>query len=188
VVAGEDRNADGSPADEHESPSSFTHQVGKRLRAVRHQQHLSLEEVEQRSGGRWSASAIGAYERGYRNLTLGRLRELADFYGVPMGVLLGEIDLRGEGSDTLPTRVVLDLAALERQADAGPVARYARAIALERGDFNGRVLSIRRDDIRILSALLDLNEQEFLQKLTSWNAMTPPARVSQVKIDLTTTT
>jgi transcriptional regulator with XRE-family HTH domain len=186
VVAGDDRSADASPAQDQEKPSSFTQQVGKRLRAVRHQQHLSLEEVEQRSGGRWSASAIGAYERGYRNLTLGRLRELADFYGVPMGVLLGEIDLRGESTEALPTRVILDLAALERHVEAAPVARYARAIALERGDFNGRVLSIRRDDIRILSALLDLNEREFLQRLVSWNAMTPATGVSSA-IDLTTT-
>lgn len=186
MVAGDDRNTDGSPAQDQETPSSFTQQVGKRLRAVRHQQHMSLEEVEQRSGGRWSASAIGAYERGYRNLTLGRLRELADFYGVPMGVLLGEIDLRGETAAALATRVVLDLIALERHEEAAPVARYARAIALERGDFNGRVLSIRRDDIRILSALLELNEQEFLQRLGSWSAITPPTGVSRA-IDLTTT-
>src|SRR5213594_4143453 len=94
---------------------SFVEQVGRRLRAIRRQQHLSLEDVEQRSRGRWSASAIGAYERGYRNLSLGRLRELADFYNVPISVLVGEIDLRAEPHDvTLPSRVCLDLTLLEQ--------------------------------------------------------------------------
>ena len=31
---------------------------------------LSLDDVERESGGRWSASAVGAYERGFRNLSL----------------------------------------------------------------------------------------------------------------------
>src|SRR5687768_17295015 len=152
---------------EKQALSNFTDQVGRRLRAVRRQQHLSLEEVEQRSGGRWSASAIGAYERGYRNLTLARLRELADFYGVPMGVLLGEIDLR-EADNRPAGRIVLDLEALDRHPEAVPITRYARAIALERGDYNGRVLSIRRDDVRILSALLDVTERQLFEQLDEW--------------------
>ena len=72
----------------------FSREVGQRLRAVRRQRRLSLDDVERQSGGRWSASAIGAYERGFRNLSLPRLRELAEFYSVPMATLLGEIDLR----------------------------------------------------------------------------------------------
>src|SRR5260221_14447889 len=75
-----------------ESPSAFSVEVGQRLRAVRRARELSLDDVERTSGGRWSASAVGAYERGFRNLSLPRLRELADFYAVPMGVLLGEED------------------------------------------------------------------------------------------------
>ena len=85
--------ADVHPQDQDES-STFVEEVGRRLRAIRHQQGLSLEDVEERSGGRWSASAVGAYERGYRVLSLARLRELAEFYGVPMSVVVGEVDLR----------------------------------------------------------------------------------------------
>ena len=44
---------------------------------------LSLDDVERQSGAGWCASAIGAYERGFRNLSLPRLRELAEFYDVP---------------------------------------------------------------------------------------------------------
>src|SRR5215204_4572478 len=91
----------------------FSREVGVRLRAVRRQRHLSLDDVERTSGGRWSASAVGAYERGFRNLSLPRLQELAVFYDVPMSMLLGEIDLR-DAPDDRPGggKVILDLVAL----------------------------------------------------------------------------
>ena len=54
--------------------SGFSAEVGTRLRAVRRAKALSLDDVERLSGGRWSASAIGAYERGFRNLSLPRNR------------------------------------------------------------------------------------------------------------------
>src|SRR6187200_1264605 len=103
---------------------SFSIEVGRRLRSVRRQRRLSLDDVERQSGGRWSASAVGAYERGFRNLSLPRLRELAEFYGVPMGTLLGETDLREERQAT--GRVVLDLSRLEQLDAAAPLVRYAR--------------------------------------------------------------
>jgi len=38
--------------------------------------------------------------------------------------------------------------------DAQVLSRYATTIQLERQDFNGRLLTIRRDDLRILAAVL----------------------------------
>ena len=57
--------------------------LGAKLRAIRQQQGLSLHGVEQKSGGRWKAVVVGSYERGDRAVTVQRLAELADFYGVP---------------------------------------------------------------------------------------------------------
>lgn len=151
----------------------FSREVGHRLRAMRRQRRLSLDEVERQSGGRWSASAIGAYERGFRNLSLPRLRELAEFYSVPMATLLGEIDLRDDDSRPGTSKVVLDLGALDQIADAGPLARYARSIVLERGDWNGRMLSIRRDDVRALCSMLHTDEPGLLAQLDAWNARVP---------------
>jgi transcriptional regulator with XRE-family HTH domain len=148
---------------------NFSREVGRRLRAVRRLRHLSLDDVEQESGGRWSASAIGAYERGFRNLTLPRLRDLAAFYGVPMAVLLGEETVTTDNNR--PGRVTLDLTALERHTDAEPVLRYARSIVIERGDYNGRVLSVRRDDLRALCSLLSSTEDEVVTQLRDWNAL-----------------
>ena len=135
---------------------------------------MSLDEVERLSGRRWSASAIGAYERGFRNLSLPRLQELAGFYGIPMSVLLGEVDIRETSTDR-PERIVLDLAALEHIPEANLVTRYAQTIVLERGDWNGRVLSVRRDDVRALARMHDTTEDELVAMLRAWGALTAPA-------------
>ena len=153
-----------------ESPSAFSVEVGRRLRAVRRAGRFSLDEVERASGGRWSASAIGAYERGFRNLSLPRLRELAEFYGVPMGVLLGETE-GDPATATRPSKVMLDLSALGATEEAAPMLRYLRTIILERGDFNGRVLSVRRDDVRALCAIIQTTEQELFDQLRGWGAL-----------------
>src|SRR3954467_11403261 len=139
--------------EDEDSPSAFSVEVGQRLRAVRRARELSLDDVERTSGGRWSASAVGAYERGFRNLSLPRLRDLASFYDVPMGVLLGEED----GNERTPGgRLVIDLVALQSipVPEAESVLRYLRSIILERGDYNGRILSVRRDDLRAVCSLL----------------------------------
>jgi transcriptional regulator with XRE-family HTH domain len=60
----------------------------RKLRAIRQQQGLSLHGVEQKSGGRWKAVVVGSYERGDRAVTVQKLAELADFYGVPVAELL----------------------------------------------------------------------------------------------------
>ncbi|MCU1377346.1 MAG: helix-turn-helix domain protein [Acidimicrobiales bacterium] len=155
-----------------ESALPFSREVGVRLRAVRRQRRLSLDDVERSSGGRWSASAIGAYERGFRNLSLPRLQELASFYDVPMAMLLGEVDVRETSDDRHGTaKIVLDLVALEGRDEAAPVLRYARSIVLDRGDWNGRVLSVRRDDVRALSTMLHTTETDLVAKLGQWNAL-----------------
>jgi transcriptional regulator with XRE-family HTH domain len=148
----------------------FSREVGHRLRAVRRQRRLSLDDVERQSGGRWSASAIGAYERGFRNLSLPRLRELAEFYAVPMATMLGEIDLRDDGGRP-GGKVVLDLNRLEQLDEAGPLLRYARSIVLERGDWNGRVLSIRKDDVRALGSMLNIDENALIAQLDAWGVL-----------------
>jgi transcriptional regulator with XRE-family HTH domain len=156
-------------SDEESAPSTFSIEVGQRLRSVRRVRRMSLDDVERESGGRWSASAIGAYERGFRNLSLPRLQELAQFYEVPMGVLLGEGETVDAGDR--PSKIVLDLVALAAVSEAEAVLRYVRSIILERGDYNGRVLSIRRDDLRAICSLLQSDEPSTLGKLDEWGAL-----------------
>ena len=79
-----DDHADEPP----EGNREYAKALGARLRAIRAQQHLSLHGVERKSGGRWKAVVVGSYERGDRAVSVQRLAELAEFYGVPVGELL----------------------------------------------------------------------------------------------------
>src|SRR5207253_11464405 len=65
-------------------------ELGKRLRIVRRQRGLSLEQVESTSADEFKAAVLGAYERGERAISVARLRRLARFYGVPVDYLLSE--------------------------------------------------------------------------------------------------
>src|ERR1700683_2207134 len=64
-------------------PSDYAKTLGARLRAIRTQQGLSLHGVEEKSRGRWKAVVVGSYERGDRAVTVQKLAELAEVYGVP---------------------------------------------------------------------------------------------------------
>jgi transcriptional regulator with XRE-family HTH domain len=128
--------------------------LGARLRAVRRQQRLSLHDVEVASSLEFRASVLGAYERGERAITVSRLHRLALFYRVPVAEMV-EHEERAEPSQA-DRPLTIDLLALRRLegGEADLLARYVRAIELERGDFNGRVLTIRRSDAMVLAIIL----------------------------------
>lgn len=149
--------------------AEFTRTVGQRLRAIRQAQGLSLAEVEARSDGRWSASAVGAHERGFRTLSLPRLRALADFYKVPVAVLLGEPTPMSETSER--RKIVLDLEALGRIDSSAPIRRFVQSIIDARGDFNGKVLSLRHDDLKALCTLVGGDVPTGVAQLRSWGVM-----------------
>lgn len=68
--------------------SPFAAELGRRLRAVRESQDLSLAAVEIKSGGVWKNPVVGSYERGERAVGAERLSALADWYRVPVAELL----------------------------------------------------------------------------------------------------
>ena len=131
---------------------SYTEEVGEKLRRIRLERGLSLQEVERASGGRWKAAVIGSYERGDRNISATRLLELAEFYEVsPAEVLPGETVVRQDGGSG---GVVIDLQKLDELGEQwAAVRRYLESIQVQRGDFNRQMLSIRGEDLRALSVL-----------------------------------
>jgi len=147
--------------------SEYAKALGSRLRVIRQQQGLSLHGVEQRSRGRWKAVVVGSYERGDRAVTVQRLAELADFYGVPLTELLPEAP--PSAALEQPTHLVLDLEALaDMPAErGGPLMRYAAAIQAQRGDYNGRVLTIRQEDLRSLAVIYDSTPSAMLEELSA---------------------
>jgi transcriptional regulator with XRE-family HTH domain len=146
--------------------------VGERLRSIRRQKGLSLHDVEARSGNEFKASVLGAYERGERAISVPRLMRLAEIYSVPADQLLPrnaeiEIDLTDRDSGPFEEGFTIDLerlAALE-DPDAAVLSRYAATIQLQRQDFNGRILTIRRDDLRVLAAVLGRSPEDLIARL-----------------------
>jgi len=158
--------------------SAYAMRVGTRLRAIRKQKRLSLQDVEASSTQEFKASVLGAYERGERAISVPRLQRLARFYNVPVDQLLppdGEmsdvIDLDQEAASARggdePGGITIDLVKLEQQDDteASMLARFLGSIQVQRGDFNGRMLTIRRDDLRAIAAMLDTSPDIARRKL-----------------------
>ncbi|MFQ5556668.1 MAG: transcriptional regulator, partial [Acidimicrobiales bacterium] len=156
---------DGNPSQD------YSKRVGERLRAIRRQKRLSLQEVEATSNQEFKASVLGAYERGERAISVPRLQRLARFYGVPVDQLLPadvgpSFGLPGVDSATIdltdrPARrpgdpITIDLTRLEQLSgpEAEMLNRYLTMIQVQRQDFNGRVLTIRASDLQALAAIL----------------------------------
>lgn len=147
----------------------YQQQLGDRLRAIRSQQGVTLQDVEERSGGEWKAVVIGSYERGDRAVSVAKLARLAAFYGVPMRDLLPRTEPVAPDESPVEARVVLDLTRLPADGDSdaalSALARYARRIQLQRGDYNGKILTLRTDDLRTLATAFGREADEFVTEL-----------------------
>ena len=152
----------------------YGRRVGERLRAIRRQKRLSLQEVEASSHQEFKASVLGAYERGERAISVPRLQRLARFYNVPVDQLLPADDGpafagEGEGSrgESVAVKIAIDLTRLEelRGPEFRMLGRYLRMIQVQRQDFNGRVITIRFDDLRAIACILDTTAEQTPAKL-----------------------
>jgi transcriptional regulator with XRE-family HTH domain len=156
--------------DDSATPPDYSRNVGQRLRAIRKQKRMSLQEVEAASSQEFKASVLGAYERGERAISVPRLQRLAGFYNVPVDQLLphddSAIDLR-ERVGTDDRAVKINLTRLEELpgAEADMLNRYLKMIQVQRQDFNGRVLTVRRDDMRAIACILGTGVEAAPQKL-----------------------
>ena len=155
---------------------SYNEAVGQRLRSIRKQRGLSLQEVEQISAREFKASVLGAYERGERALSLPRLQRLAAFFNVSAGQLLPQDDPSASPPvATMPSGgITVDLNKVDTLTgrEAKLLEDFLRAIQMMRQDFNGRVLTIRRNDLRLLSLLLHQGEEDFSKRLTDLGVTT----------------
>jgi transcriptional regulator with XRE-family HTH domain len=158
-------------------PLSYARAVGDRLRNLRRQQSLSLLAVEEASGREFKASVLGAYERGERIISVLRLQRLAQLYGVPVDQLLPRPPAGPDGEDhpspngLHPARpddpVTIDLlrlAALD-SPEKEVLRRYVSMIQIQRGDFNGRVITIRREDVSALGRVFERDEAGMRSRL-----------------------
>jgi transcriptional regulator with XRE-family HTH domain len=175
---------------EESARAAYARAVGSRLRAVRKQMRLSLQAVEAMSDQEFKASVLGAYERGERAISVPRLQRLAKLYDVPVDQLLPQDDDAtrwgpdGEGNgantDGNPGRarrqlrpwdghdkVTIDLTKLN--SVSGPerdlLRRFLSMIQVQRQDFNGRMITIRAEDLRAIACLFGVTPDAMSRRL-----------------------
>jgi transcriptional regulator with XRE-family HTH domain len=159
-----------------EMTPAYAQEVGQRLRNIRRQQGLSLQAVEDNSDREFKASVLGAYERGERIISVLRLQRLGALYGVPVDQLLprapgGPLSsddvgrTRAEPVDALP--VTIDLARLEAldAPEREIISHYIAMIQLQRGDYNGRVITVRNEDVRSLARVFERDEIDMRRRI-----------------------
>lgn len=135
-------------------PTGGTYQerLGARLRGVRRTQGLRLQDVEERSEGRFKAVVVGSYERGDRAVSAHKLAALAAFYEVPVAELLPEEE--GPRTRLREGALVVDVQQLRERSDdpeLAPLLRLVQHVQWLRDDYNGQVLSLRTDDLRTIA-------------------------------------
>lgn len=164
--------------DEDVVASPYSRKVGERLRVIRRQKRLSLQEVEASSNEEFKASVLGAYERGERAISVPRLERLAKFYNVPVDQLLPREDVTPSNDAELANskKLAVDLLKLT-QLSGQPfemLARFLKMIQVQRQDFNGKVITVRGDDTRAIAAMLDVPVDQVGQRLDALDLLFRP--------------
>jgi transcriptional regulator with XRE-family HTH domain len=166
--------------------AAYARSVGARLRVVRKQMRLSLQAVEAMSNQEFKASVLGAYERGERAISVPRLQRLARLYDVPVDQLLPHDDDEedrwgGKAPETQRAavasravrpwdgneKVTIDLTKLN--SVSGPerdlLRRFLSMIQVQRQDFNGRMITIRAEDLRAIACLFGVTPDAMSRRL-----------------------
>jgi transcriptional regulator with XRE-family HTH domain len=165
----------------------YARAVGARLRTMRKQMRLSLQAVEAMSEQEFKASVLGAYERGERAISVPRLQRLAKLYDVPVDQLLPPDDVavtrwgstggtdvvtplnarRAVQAGTASDKVAIDLTKLHTVS--GPerdlLRRFLSMIQVHRQDFNGRMITIRAEDVRAIACLFGVTPDSMGSRL-----------------------
>jgi transcriptional regulator with XRE-family HTH domain len=164
---------------------AYARAVGARLRAMRKQMRLSPQAVEAMSEQEFKASVLGAYERGERAISVPRLQRLAKLYDVPVDQLLPPDDAAmtrwgaSSASEDASTngrrpslggtgdKVAIDLTKLHTVS--GPerdlLRRFLSMIQVHRQDFNGRMITIRAEDVRAIACLFGVTPDSMGSRL-----------------------
>jgi transcriptional regulator with XRE-family HTH domain len=149
--------------------NGYSRKVGARLRSLRKQRGLTLQQVEVLSNKRLKGSLLAAYERGDRNISVTRLHQIATLYSVPVNQLLPE-ETEGSLEPTLPPKLAVDLSQLqglpERQGSI--LARHIAHLQQQRKDFDTSVVTFRTDDLEQLAAAYKTTPEMLRRSLHEW--------------------
>jgi transcriptional regulator with XRE-family HTH domain len=139
-----------------------TYNPADKLRMIRKSKGWSLQDVERNSNGKWKAVVIGSYERSDRAISLKKAISLMEFYQVPISELFPQIT-----PEVRSRRVSLNLTRLiEDKEEIGERLKvFTKSISDRRKDWNGKLLTIRANDLQFLALILGLSESATLDYL-----------------------
>lgn len=152
-----------------EAEEALQRALGRRLRQARRARGLTLQDVEERSGGRWKAVVIGSYERGDRGVSAARLTELADFLDVEVADLLADLGRERPVGPLGSLRFDVEALAAAGAEDPWlePIIRLVEHVRWQRGEPRAKVLALRQADLTALAVLLGLDAAGFEQELAA---------------------
>jgi transcriptional regulator with XRE-family HTH domain len=147
----------------------YSRKVGARLRSLRKQRGLTLQQVEVLSNKRLKGSLLAAYERGDRNISVTRLHQIATLYSVPVNQLLPE-ETEGVAEPSAPAKLAVDLGQLQGlpERQGAILSRHVAHLQQQRRDFDTSVVTIRSDDLEQLAAAYKTTPEMLRRSLHEW--------------------
>ena len=156
--------------------TDYARALGARLRAIRQQQGLSLHGVEEKSQGRWkavvsartSAATAPSPSRSSPSWPTSTASRCPSCSPTP--------------PPPRPPSRRRSWSSTSSCSGRCPRRRPARSpgtpptIQAQRGDYNGRILSIRQDDLRTLAVIYDEAPSQLADELINWGVLNPEAR------------
>ena len=139
-------------------------EVGRALRRARHARNLTLRGVGARSAGQFKPTAVAAYERAERSISLERFCELSRLYEMAPERLLLQILWRvaGQPEPTIDRARVAELPPEERVAVGG----FLRKVQQMRSDGGDGTITLRIRDLEVLATVSGAKLEEFLEHLS----------------------
>ena len=157
--------------------ASATHydlrELGERLRAVRGRRRWTRGDVERLSEGRWTATALGTYERAERALTAVKLMQLADFYRVSVAELIDGVAPEPRRT-SIETVAVIDTERLLASEEWPLLTQFAVGVQQARAGASRRLLRLRRRDLPRLAALHNETVDRLLAELARDKILVEP--------------
>jgi len=80
-------------------------------------------------------------------------------------------------AESAPGEFVVDLERMNQlpKEKVGPLARYVATVQAYRGDYNGRVLPVRQEDLRSLAVIYNKSPSDLTEELISWGVLNSDA-------------
>lgn len=138
-------------------------EIGRSLRRARQTRGLTLRQVAGLSQNRFKATSVAGYERGERTISVERLLDLCDVYGISASALVGEI-VRAVGGKL---EQEIDLTLLEKMgtAEGTLLSSFVRQIRAQRGEPVSETIVLREADLDVLATAAGTTREELAEAL-----------------------